>query len=518
MSESLGYPVPLALAYLFVAAYVARTVFISVRLPGVVGVILIGFFFSSFMQDDLLGARDVLQELAFFLVLATAGMEISLQDINLAVLVMAWVPVTVELCGIALYAILVLGETPIQALVQGTAVCALGDGLVIPKMNEFGKANPGHPLPRLIFTCAPLEAAYVLTIFGVLSGLAMARGEKEVSITVILAANALRIASTLLLGAAVGTFSGFIIPRREKVIIAGRKVFTGSTVEAFLLFIAVCLAVFGLGMNYNDGTPFLPIGFASGPAVNSELLVISTGTCFAAVANHEVLHGVEATMGGVWVFGQLILFTMLGSKTMVEPFAQFPKVFPFMMAGFICRGLAVHLCVYATCSRRSCAPGCPSCKEANQRSASADGLFCFLATLPRATIQGAIAGVPMSKHFFSKSGSSGSEVSQLIAASGKIYIPLCAICGSLILDFCGPRLLRLSIAAASRSSGQCPNAIAGEQSRYRLGWKARFRNWRNARRLDPLNQFEAYEQVDSFVTAMEEEDRGELTNQLAEQS
>ena len=29
----------------------------------------------------------------------------------------------------------------------------------------------------------------------------------------------------------------------------------------------------------------------------------------------EVLHGVEAIMGGVWVFGQLVLFTMIGSKS-----------------------------------------------------------------------------------------------------------------------------------------------------------------------------------------------------------
>ena len=77
----------------------------------------------------------------------------------------------------------------------GTILVAIGDGLVIPKMKEFGflfKGRPGcnalqwgklcvfagsfiiqtdrHPLPRLMFTWAPLEASFALCLFGVLSG------------------------------------------------------------------------------------------------------------------------------------------------------------------------------------------------------------------------------------------------------------------------------------------------------------------------------------------------------------
>merc|ERR1712050_590928 len=105
----------IALAYLFLVAYVARTVFISIRLPGAVGVFLTGFAFRYFMQTDMLGARDELQELAFFLVLLTAGFEINLKDLNLHTLILAWVPVSFEMLGIACCAYSFLGFDMVQA-------------------------------------------------------------------------------------------------------------------------------------------------------------------------------------------------------------------------------------------------------------------------------------------------------------------------------------------------------------------------------------------------------------------
>merc|ERR1740138_1602749 len=55
------------------------------------------------MQADILHARDQLQQLAFFLVLLTAGFEISLRDLRPFILIMAWLPAAMELLGIACF-------------------------------------------------------------------------------------------------------------------------------------------------------------------------------------------------------------------------------------------------------------------------------------------------------------------------------------------------------------------------------------------------------------------------------
>merc|ERR1719272_1802446 len=175
----LDYPIFLSLAYLLLVGYLGRTIFIACRLPGAVGVLFAGWAFAAFMQPEILASRDVLQELAFFLVLLTAGFEISFKDMNLVNLIMGFLPVTVELCGIAAFASWFLSFSWIEALIMGTCFCALGDGLVIPKMKEYSVVNPMHPLPRMVFCCAPMEASYVLTIFGILQGLAHAQNEIE---------------------------------------------------------------------------------------------------------------------------------------------------------------------------------------------------------------------------------------------------------------------------------------------------------------------------------------------------
>eukprot|EP00435_Cladocopium_sp_Y103_P064929 s1948_g26.t1 len=62
--------------------YAVRTLFVSLSLPASVGVIISGWIFSYFIQDDIFFGRDMLQELSFFLVLLTAGLGISLPSLK----------------------------------------------------------------------------------------------------------------------------------------------------------------------------------------------------------------------------------------------------------------------------------------------------------------------------------------------------------------------------------------------------------------------------------------------------
>lgn len=498
MTDGWDYPVFLGFGFLFLAGYFARTVFLSLRLPAVVGVILVGMAYSTFMQDDILSSRDTLQEFAFFLVLLKAGLEISLQDLTIATVLLAWVPVTIELVGLALYAVLLLHFTWIEAFILGTVLCCLGEGLVIPKMNELGRAFPEHPLPRLVFTCAPLEASYALTMFGIFSGFAKPAGEEVVPVGLVLAANVLRIAFTVTAGAVLGALVGLLVPRRTRLTILGRQVFTGAAVEAFLIVLGVALVAFGLGMDRDSGRALLPMGFAPGSVFSPELLVICFGASLAATVHPDELHDVETTLGGVWIFGQIVLFSMLGSKTSVDAFRAFPRVLPLMLTGFVCRAIGVRAVIAATRRWRTCSRGCQVCVRANTRSAIPDTVFCFISSLPRATLQGALAGVPLRKRYFLRSDSGGAAAAQFMADAGKIYIPLLAIVGSLVLDFLGPRLLRVCSARAQRHQ----EAEAVDREQWCEGWKRRFRassyrsgvSFRSAgsTRIDLLNCFEAY--------------------------
>jgi len=168
-------------------------------------------------------------------------------------------------------------------------------------------------------------------------------------------------------------------------------------------------------------------------------------------------------MGGVWVFGQLILFSMLGSKTDVSVFAQIANVLPLLVVGLCLRFLGVLLVTAGTLRLRPCT--CESCLKANMDSVLTDTVFCFLSTLPRATIQGALGQVPVTERFF-HGDPSRRHVQTFISVSARLYIVCMSVVGSILLDAIGPKML----AASKRQQVRCVHAKKSQKDFAEQGW------------------------------------------------
>jgi len=356
-------------------------------------------------------------------------LEIRLRDLKPYFFLMAFFPATCELLVIAVYGHLALDFSRTEGLVLGVVLVSIGDGLVIPKMKEFGLVFKGHPLPRLMFCWAPLEASFCLTLFGVLVGLAEPANAPTVDMKVVVFANILRIIATVTVGAVMGCASGWLVSRRTKLTLNGQQIFTGTSVESFLMIVAVALVAFGLGSTEN-GEALVPMGFSFGSLFQKELLVIVMGTCFAAVADEKILHEVEDVMGGLWVFGQLVLFGMLGSRTSLSIFPKLVNILPIMAVGLTARFVGIVLSVGA--SLHLGLAGHPF----QRATFIPDVLFCFLSTIPRATIQGALGFVPVSQGFFQKSPNR-LHVEAFISVAARLYIFCTSIGGMFLLNHFG---------------------------------------------------------------------------------
>lgn len=432
------YPLQLGLAYLFLFGYLVRTILLSVGLPSSVGVIFAGFLFSFFFQHELFNARDQLQELSFFLVLLTAGLEIRLGDLRTYTFVMAFLPATAEMLAIAMYSVWFLNYSLMEGLVLGTILFALGDGLVIPKMKELGVHFKGHPLPRLMFTWAPLEASYALCLFGILTGFAE-RSEGHISVVAQVTWNISRVVATVFAGAFLGSATGWIIPRLPLLRLNNKQLFSGTAVEAFLIVFSVGLLASGLGSS--DGTfivvPMPAISGISASLFQPELLVVMTGIFFAAAANDNLLHEIERIMGGVWIFGQLILFSMIGSRTTTDIFPKLSQILPLLIVGLLFRFIGVWIAIRITIWLDL--RGHPFDKS----MLMADTTFCFLTVLPRATIQGALGQVPVTAHFF-RNAYNDSAAQDFIFLAARLYICVMSVCGMILLNYFGPKLCSMT--------------------------------------------------------------------------
>lgn len=227
----------------------------------------------------------------------------------------------------------------------------------------------------------------------------------------------------------------------------GKPVFSGSPAEAFLVVLGLGLGAFGIG-------EMIPMGLVEDSLLfNPELLVIVFGSAFAHFADHAVMEGVEHYLSGIWTFGSIILFSMLGSRTDLAIFNHLSTILPIMLIGLLLRFLGI--CVVGFTSA--------TMKKHGKRMAFADILFCFLSSLPRATIQGALGSWPLAHRFFSDDERTdrAENARHLISSAAKLTIICNAICGSLLLEVFGPMLLE---ATSARKRNVHSQEIRGQRS------------------------------------------------------
>lgn len=217
------YPFTIAIAYFFIAAHFGRQVFIALKLPGAVGILLVGFVSSYFFQQDIAAARNDAQLLAFFLVLLRAGCDIDLQVLGQPYfLMLVLIPCIMELVAITLYTKWALGWLLEEGLVLGCVLFCLGEGLLVPKMCEFSREFPDHPQPKVMIAWIPVEVTFALTLFGVLSSIVdpAAGGDSgSQSPGLIAAATVVKLAATVLGGIVLGATAGFLAKWRHRILL-----------------------------------------------------------------------------------------------------------------------------------------------------------------------------------------------------------------------------------------------------------------------------------------------------------
>lgn len=138
------------------------------------------------------------------------------------------------------------------------------------------------------------------------------------------------------------------------------------------------------------------------------------------------------------MFGQIVLFSMLGSRTRPEIFPNITGVLPVMGVGLAFRFIGWALAMLITVRARP--PSDAAGLKSKWSAVLHHTCFCFLSTVPRATIQGALGGIALKSKFF-QGDSDRLHVEHFIGLSAKLYIVSLAVVGMILLNTFGPRLL-----------------------------------------------------------------------------
>ena len=393
-----------SLAFVFLAGLAAAAVCSAIKLPRIIGMLLVGIVLGPHMlnvlDDSILSISSELRQMALIIILLKAGLSLNLSDLRQVgrpAVLLSCLPATCELVGYILLAPYLLGVSRIEAAVMGAVLAAVSPAVVVPRMvflmeNRWGTDKS---IPQMLLAGASCDDIYVIVLFTTFTGIAQGGNAR--------AADFLNIPVSVVLGIAVGAAAGYALSRFFEAAFARNHMVRGSVKVIIVLSVSFLLVALETVLK--------------GRIALSGLLAVTSMACMLArKTTGEVRARLSEKFGKLWIAAELILFVLVGAAVDIRYVSETGLAAVLMVfAALIFRAAGVVLCLAGTkLSRR-------------------ERLFCVIAYLPKATVQAAIGSVPLAM---------GLPCGKIVLSVAVLAILITAPLGALGMDAAYRKLLK----------------------------------------------------------------------------
>ncbi|WP_418681217.1 cation:proton antiporter [Agathobaculum sp.] len=393
-----------SLALVFLAGLAAAAVCSAIKLPRIIGMLLVGIVLGphilNVLDDSILSISSELRQMALIIILLKAGLSLNLSDLRQVgrpAVLLSCLPATCELAGYILLAPYLLGVNRIEAAVMGAVLAAVSPAVVVPRMvflmeNRWGTDKS---IPQMLLAGASCDDIYVIVLFTTFTGIAQGGNAR--------AADFLNIPVSVLLGIAVGAAAGYALSRFFEAAFARNHMVRGSAKVIIVLSVSFLLVALETVLK--------------GKIALSGLLAVTSMACMLArKTTGEVRARLSEKFGKLWIAAELILFVLVGAAVDIRYVSETGLAAVLMVfAALIFRAAGVVLCLAGTkLSRR-------------------ERLFCVIAYLPKATVQAAIGSVPLAM---------GLPCGKIVLSVAVLAILITAPLGALGMDAAYRKLLK----------------------------------------------------------------------------
>lgn len=333
----------------------------KVKLPGLIGMlftgIILGPYVLNMLDSSILLVSADIRKIALVIILTRAGLTLNLEDLKKVgrpAFLMCFVPATFEMIGMIILSPRLLDVSLIEAAVIGAVVAAVSPAVVVPEMIKLMEEGYGtkQGIPQLILAGASVDDVYVIVMFTAFTSLAQGSNVSVMSFV--------NIPVSIIFGIIIGIIIG------KALAVVWKKVHIRDTVKA-AIFLSVALLLVGVEASLNT-----PITFAS---------LISV--MFIGIAlkkdRPEVTFRLSQKYNKMWVWAEVMLFVLVGATVDIGYVAYAGvSAIVIIIGALIFRMAGVALCMAGTKLKLK------------------ERVFCMLAYTPKATVQAAIGGVPLS--------------------------------------------------------------------------------------------------------------------------
>ena len=370
----------------------------KMKLPSLLGMLVTGMVLGPYMlnllDDSILGISAELRKIALIIILTRAGLGLDLsglKKIGRPAVLMCFVPASLELLGILLIAPKLLGISMLEAAILGAVLAAVSPAVVVPRMVKLMEEGYGvrEGIPQLILAGASVDDVYVIVLFSTFLG--MIQGESASVIHFI------NIPISIVLGVGIGFLIGIILAYYFK------KVHIRDTSKV-LIILSISLLLVVLEDHLT-----IPITFSALIAI----MFIGIGL---QKKREVVARRLSVKYGKLWVAAEVFLFVLVGATVNIGYLSKVGvKALVVIAVALIFRMFGVFLCLLGTSLDKK------------------ERVFAMMAYTPKATVQAAIGGIPLSL---------GLACGEIVLTVAVLAIVLTAPAGAFAMDLSYKKFLK----------------------------------------------------------------------------
>ena len=377
-----------SLALIFLVGLLMGSIFNKLKLPSLLGMIITGMILSPYalnlLDPSIMGISADLRQVALVVILTRAGLSLNIEDLKKVgrpAILMFFVPACFEIVGVILIAVPLLGVSVTEAAIMGSVLAAVSPAVVVPRMLRIMEEGYGvkKSIPQLILAGASVDDVFVIVLFTAFTSIESGGEVSPMSFV--------QIPISILLGVALGLVCGLAL------IWFFKKFHMRDSVK-LLIFLSISFLLIEL---QNELEGIVPI--------SGLLAIMSMGVALYKWYNVLAVR-LSSKYNKLWVAAEILLFVLVGATVDLNYVAT---------AGL----LSVCVVVFAMMFRMA---GVFCCLLKTKLDKKERG-FCMVAYTPKATVQAAIGGIPLSMGL-----ACGNQVLALAVIAILITAPFGAIC------------------------------------------------------------------------------------------
>lgn len=356
-----------SLALIFLVGLSFAAICQKIKLPRIIGMLITGIILGPYVLDlldsSILGISSELRQMALVIILIKAGLSLNLKDmkkVGRPAVMMAFLPAVFEILAFVLFAPRFLGINMVEAAVMGAVLGAVSPAVVVPRMVQLMDEKYGTKkgIPQMILAGASLDDVFVIVLFTTFVGMAQGNRADMMAFA--------DIPVSILLGVLLGAAVGFVLAWFFETNYSHEHLVRNSMKVIIVLGTAFLLLAVE---DWLDGIV----------AVSGLLAIMSMAMVLAMRSVPEVIKRLQEKYGKLWIAAEVILFVLVGAAVDIRyTFEAGAGAVLMIFIGLLLRSVGVWLCMIGT--------------KLNVK----ERLYCVIAYLPKATVQAAIGGVPLS--------------------------------------------------------------------------------------------------------------------------